>query len=104
MTDVIVTAVFHASAGAKERLLAALRAAIPSVHAEPGCVLYAIHDADDDSIVMIEKWTSRAALDAHAAGPAVERLNELIAPHLDRPVAVTTMLPLAAGTTSQGIL
>ena len=36
----------------------ALRPAIAAVHEEPGCELYAIHDAPDGTIVMIEKWTS----------------------------------------------
>ena len=104
MSHVIVTAVFHPAPEAKESLISALRAGIPAVHDESGCLLYAIHDADDGTIVMLEKWTSRAELDAHAAGPAVEKLNELIAPHLAAPVRVTTMNPIPAGTGKQGLL
>lgn len=104
MTEVIVTATFHPAPGARDSLLAALRAGIPAVHEEPGCVLYALHDANDDSIVMLEKWTTSAELDAHAAGPAVKRLNALIAPHLARPVTVTTMTPVPAGSDRQGTL
>ena len=104
MTGVIVTAVFRPASEAKEALIAALRAAIPAVHEESGCILYAIHDADDGTIVMLEKWSSRAELDAHAAGPAVERLDALIAPHIASPVVVTTMTPLSAGTDHQGAI
>lgn len=104
MTEVIVTAVFHPAPGARSALIAALRAGVPAVHEEPGCALYALHDADDESIVMLERWTSRAELDAHAAGSAVERLNSLIAPHLAGPVTVTTMTAVSAGTDSQGTL
>lgn len=104
MTDVIVTAGFRAAPGQEQPLIDALKAGIPAVHKESGCVLYAIHDADDGTIVMLEKWTSRAELDAHAAGEAVEQLNALIAPHLAEPVTVTTMTPIPAGTQAQGIL
>lgn len=104
MAEVIVTAVFHPAPGAKDSLVAALRAAIPAVHEETGCVLYAIHDAEDGTIVMLEKWSSRAELDAHATGEAVTQLNAMIAPHLAEPVTVTTMTPISAGTTRQGLL
>ena len=104
MTEVVVTAVFQPAPGAKEPLIAALREGIPAVHAERGCLLYAIHDAEDGTIVMLEKWTSREDLDAHAAGQAVVQLNALITPYLGRPVTVTTMTALPAGTERQGLL
>ena len=53
---------------------------------------------------MLEKWTSREDLDAHAAGQAVVQLNALITPYLGRPVTVTTMTALPAGTEQQGLL
>jgi quinol monooxygenase YgiN len=104
MTTVTVTAVFTPAEGRQEDLVRALREAIPAVHEERGCELYAIHDAEDGTIVMVEKWTTRADLDAHAVGPAVERLNGLIEPLIAQPVAVTVMTPLSAGTHAQGLL
>ena len=104
MAEVVVTAVFQPAPGAKEPLIAALREGIPAVHAEPGCILYAIHDAEDGTIVMLEKWTSREDLAAHATGEAVVQLNTLITPHLASPVTVTTMTPIPAGTRRQGVL
>ena len=54
---------------------------------------------------MVEKWASREDLDAHAAGPALDKLDALVAPHLGRPVTCTTMTPIPAGTrTAQGTL
>ena len=52
MPEVVVTAVFTPIDGQRDRLIAALREAIPAVHAEPGCLLYAIHDADDGTITL----------------------------------------------------
>ena len=53
---------------------------------------------------MLEKWTSRQDLDAHAAGEAVVQLNALITPYLASPVPVTTMTAIPAGTERQGLL
>ena len=101
---VVVTAVFTPAAGSRDRLVEALQKAIPAVHDEPGCLLYAIHDAEDGSIVMIEKWASHSDLSAHANGSAVARLNTLIEGLIAKPVLVTTMTPIPAGIPQQGAL
>jgi quinol monooxygenase YgiN len=101
---VVVTAVFTPATGSRDRLVDALQQAIPAVHEEQGCLLYAIHDAADGSIVMIEKWASDSDLAAHAEGPAVARLNNLVDGLTAKPVVVTTMAPLPAGTHDQGAL
>jgi quinol monooxygenase YgiN len=102
--SVVVTAVFHPVPGRTAELVDALRAAIPAVHQEEGCRLYAIHDAEDGTITMIEKWDSQDALDAHAAGPAVKALQAATNHLLAEPTTVTTMTPLPAGTPDQGKL
>jgi len=104
MNEVVVSTVFRPASDAREPLIAALREGIPAVHAEEGCMLYAIHDADDGTIVMLEKWASRQDLDAHAAGPAMEQLDALVAPHLAGPATWTTMTPIPAGNERQGLL
>lgn len=104
MTIVVVTAVFHPVKGRTSELVEALRTCIPAVHDEQGCQLYAIHDAEDGTITMIEKWTSREALAAHAAGSAVKELGAAVAELIERPTTVTTMTPLPAGTPDQGEL
>jgi quinol monooxygenase YgiN len=101
---VIVTAVFHPRAGARDALVGALRASIPAVHEERGCRLYAIHDAEDGTITMLEKWDSRADLDAHAGGPAVAALDAAVGGFLARPTTVTVMTPRPSGTVEQGEL
>jgi quinol monooxygenase YgiN len=101
---VVVTAVFHPAEGRTAELVDALRATIPAVHEERGCRLYAIHDAEDGTITMIEKWDTRESLAAHAAGPAVKALQAAVADLVARPTTVTTMTPLPAGTTEHGEL
>jgi quinol monooxygenase YgiN len=101
---VVVTAVFHPAEGKKQQLASALRATIPAVHEEEGCLLYAIHDAADGTITMIEKWTTPEALEAHANGPAVAALDAAVGPLIESPTTVTTMTPINAGTETQGLL
>ena len=104
-SDVVaVVAVFPAAPGRLDDLRAALVEAIPAVHAEEGCELYAIHDGPDDQIWMLEKWSSTALLDAHSSGPAVARLQELTSGLTAGPVQVTRMRPIPAGTPEQGLL
>lgn len=102
--SIIVTAVFRPAEGKKEQLAAAMQRGIAAVHEEPGCELYAIHDAEDGTITMIEKWTRVEDLDLHGGGEAVKVLNADINGLLDSPVEVTRMTAIPAGTEAQGAL
>ena len=103
-TPVVVTAYFRPGPGRHDQVVEALRPAIAAVHEEPGCELYAIHDAPDGTIVMIEKWTSVGDLDDHGAGEAVGALNAALDGLLASPTEVTRLVPLPAGTEDQGRL
>lgn len=75
-----VLAIITAKPGRREDILAAVRANMPAVHAEDGCIEYGpAIDAPgmgsiqtpfgDDTFVVIEKWRDAGALKAHAASP-----------------------------------
>lgn len=75
-----VIAVITAKPGMRENILQHVRANLPAVRAEKGCIEYgAAVDADPalpfqtkwgpDSFLVIEKWDSMEALKAHAAAP-----------------------------------
>ena len=75
-----VIAVITAKPGMRDAVLREFRANMPAVHAEQGCVEYALAiDAEGigsfqtpfgpDTFVAIEKWESAEALKAHAAAP-----------------------------------
>jgi quinol monooxygenase YgiN len=102
--SVVVTAIFHPVEGRTAELIEALRATIPGVHQEQGCRLYAIHDAADGTITMIEKWDSQDDLDAHSGSAATKALQQAVDGLIAQPTTVTTMTPLPAGTTEQGEL
>lgn len=104
MTDVVVTAVFAPVPGAKDQLIEALQRTMPAVHEEQGCRLYAIHDAEDGTVTMIEKWDSADDLDAHGSGAPVTALREAVAPYLAGPVTVTRMTAIPVGDPTRGAL
>jgi quinol monooxygenase YgiN len=75
-----VVAIITAKPGKRAAILEAIRANLPAVRAEHGCIEYgpAIDapgigpfqtDAGPDTIFVIEKWADAAALKAHAAAP-----------------------------------
>ena len=101
---VVVTAIFTPREGAFDQVVSALAPAIAEVHKEEGCLLYAIHEAPNGQIVMIEKWESAELLDAHGAGGPVQRLNASLEGLLAESVEVTRLVPIPAGTGHQGAL
>ncbi|WP_072314870.1 putative quinol monooxygenase [Agrococcus sp. Marseille-P2731] len=93
----VVTACFHPADGARDRVLAAMERVIPRVHEEAGCNLYAIQEAEDGTIIMIEHWDSAALLDEHGAGAPVADFNAELEGLLAKPVEVTRYRPLPVG-------
>jgi len=75
-----VIALVTAKPGQRATILEAIRANLPAVRAEKGCIEYGpAVDTDDvgpfqsklgpDTLMVIEKWEDVAALRAHAAAP-----------------------------------
>jgi quinol monooxygenase YgiN len=73
---ICVIATIQVAAGRREELISLFRPLMPKVRAEPGCIEYtAMIDTPsglaaqdpirDDTLVVVEKWESIAALNAH---------------------------------------
>ena len=85
----VVVAVLQAKPGLGPRIIEHFREVAPLVHQEPGCELYAAHlQQGGDAVVMVERWSSPAALAGHASGAALARLNELNEGMLEKPYDV----------------
>lgn len=89
-----VIAIITAKPGKRDEILRHFRANVPAVRAENGCIEYgAAVDAENalkfqtkwgpDTFLVIEKWESMEALQAHAAAPHMAaygaKTKELIA-------------------------
>jgi quinol monooxygenase YgiN len=86
MSEVFIVAEMEFAPGREEEALAVLSELCERTHAEDdGCLLYAVHrvKGEDSRAFLVEKWRSRADLEAHAAKPHVkvkqERESELFA-------------------------
>src|SRR3954463_190774 len=67
--SVVVVATITPKADQVDAVRDALLAAVPKVHAEPGCALYAVHEGDGQ-FVMVERWESAEALKVHGKAEA----------------------------------
>jgi quinol monooxygenase YgiN len=72
--SVVVVATVRPLPEHTDEVIAAFTAAIPDVHAEDGCELYALHRADD-RLIVVERWASQEALDTHSKGAALAALG-----------------------------
>jgi quinol monooxygenase YgiN len=101
--SVVLVATFQPTPGRIDDLIEAITSVIPSVHTEDGCELYALHRGKD-TLVMIEKWSSRDALKAHGSGPAIAEMGPKLKGLLAAPPEVLRFESIPAGTESQGTL
>jgi quinol monooxygenase YgiN len=81
----------------------ALLAAVPQVHAEPGCELYAVHEGDGQ-FVMVERWESPEALRVHGKAEALTTLGGQLAGKLAAPLDVRRLAAVPAGDPVKGAL
>jgi quinol monooxygenase YgiN len=101
---VIVVATIKPRPEHRDEVRAALEAAVPQVHGEEGCELYALNQKDD-RFVMIERWASPAALQTHSAGSAgLRKLNAELKGKLEGPLDVVVLEPVPAGEPAKGAL
>jgi quinol monooxygenase YgiN len=99
----VVIAVISALPEHRSTVREALLAAVPQVHGEDGCGLYALHE-NDDSFVMIERWATPQALGVHAKAPAFTALAASLDGRLAAPLQIISVEALPAGDPAKGTL
>jgi quinol monooxygenase YgiN len=101
--SVVVVATITPRPGEADAVRAAILAAVPQVHAEPGCELYAMHEADG-TFVMVERWDSREALQVHGTAEALTTLGGRLRGKVAGPPEVVRLSPVPAGDPAKGAL
>ncbi|WP_330346958.1 putative quinol monooxygenase [Streptomyces sp. NBC_00582] len=103
---VVLVATIIAKPGQEELVEKTFKAAIPAVHAEPGCLLYALHRkaGTTGEFVMIEKWASQEALGAHMKGAAMREIGTALAQALAGPPDALFLEALPAGSPDSGAI
>jgi quinol monooxygenase YgiN len=102
--SVVIVATVEAAEGQEEKLEQVFRTAIPAIHAEPGCELYALHrdPASPSTFVLFEKWASPDALRTHLEGPVLSEFGAVVEGLLAGPMKVQTLTPLPLGDAQLG--
>jgi quinol monooxygenase YgiN len=102
--QVVVVATLVAKPGQEELVEKTLKAAVPAVHAEPGCLRYALHRKADATgeFVVIEKWASQEALGAHLKGAAMREVGAALAQALAAPLQAAFLDAIPAGAPDTG--
>jgi len=99
--SVVVVATITPKPGEEDAVREAILAAGPKVHSEPGCELYAAHEADG-TFVMVEKWESPEALATHGSADALRELGAALKGRVAAPPDVKRLTPLPAGDAGKG--
>jgi quinol monooxygenase YgiN len=99
--SVVVVATITPRAGEQDAVREALLAAVPRVHAEPGCERYALHE-QDGRFVIVERWESAEALAAHSRGVALAELGAALQGLTEGPSDVRRLTPLPTGDPGKG--
>ncbi len=100
---VVVVATMTAKPESVDIVRAACTAAITEVHAEPGCELYSLHEADR-TFVFVEQWADADALKTHSTAPAIGKLFGAVGEHLDGAPDIKMLTPVVAGDPAKGQL
>ncbi|WP_280194136.1 putative quinol monooxygenase [Nocardia farcinica] len=103
---IVVVATMLAKPGEEDTVEKTLSGAAVSVHAEQGCLLYALHrkSGTPGEFVMIEKWASREDLDAHLRGAVMREVGVALRSALAAPPEVKLLDALPAGDSNLGTL
>ena len=102
--SVVVVATITPQPESRDAVREAILRAVPQVHAEPGCELYALHEADDGTFVMIEHWESPEALAVHGKADALRALGADLRGKVTGPPQVRRLTPVPAGDSGKGAL
>ncbi|HEY0401407.1 MAG TPA: putative quinol monooxygenase [Blastococcus sp.] len=101
--SVVVVATITPKPDQVDAVREAILAAIPAVHAEPGCELYALHEANGQ-FVMVERWESTEALDVHGKAEALTTLGGELAGKLEGRLDVRRLTGVPAGDPVKGVI
>jgi len=105
LVSVIIVATASPLPEHREEVIAAFEKAEETVHAtEDGCLLYALHEAPNGDLVMIEKYADQAAFDAHVSGAGLAALMAGLKGKLAERMDVKVLSPHPAGDPAKGAL
>lgn len=100
---VVVVATFTVKPESVDTVREACKRAIATVHQEPGCDLYSLHEGEN-VFVFVEQWADADALKTHSTAPGVTGLFGEIGEHLDGAPDIKMLQAVPAGDPAKGTL
>ncbi|MEL6751817.1 MAG: putative quinol monooxygenase [Pseudomonadota bacterium] len=81
---IFVIATLTAKPGTQDAIREAALPCIEATSAEEGCISYDLHQSltDENTMVFVERWKDRAAIDAHFGLDHLRNFVKTITPHL----------------------
>jgi len=106
MSEVVVVVLSRAKPGRGEDGLAAFAELAAVTHTEEGCLAFALHrdPADAERVVLVERWTSRQALDEHLTLPHLQAFRRDSADVWAEPATIMVLDPVPSGDPAKGLL
>ena len=90
--------------GRLAQVLEVIASNVPTVHAEAGCLTYAVTAFEEpERVVFVERWATAEALAAHGASEHMARTNAALADLVVGPAEVLVGTSVPMGTPSQGV-
>jgi quinol monooxygenase YgiN len=104
MAEVTVVARIEAKPGHEAAVEQALRGAVVATHQERDCLRYALHRELDQprAFFLVERWTSRRALDEHLETPHLRELIGLLDGKTARDIDIWVLELLPGGDPIKG--
>ena len=100
---VVVVATMTAKPESVDKVREVCLRTIEAVHREPGCELYALHEANG-TFVFVEQWADPEALKAHSTAPAMGKMIAAAGEHLAGAPDIKMLQPVPAGDPDKGQL
>ena len=106
MSEVVVVVTLQVTPGKEEEMRRTLTEGSGATHEEPGCIVYAMHQALEDPtrFAIVECWASQEDLDRHLALPEVKDLIARIDALAEGQPAFAIYRALPAGDPAKGTL
>ena len=106
MSEVVVLVNLVARPGKEAEGEQFLNELLAPTHAEPGCLLYALHRAVDDPqrIAFVERWESRELLEQHMASEHIQDALNDVGSYFSEGPEITIYEALPGGHSDKGSL
>lgn len=106
MSEITVLVHARAKPGRGAELLDLYGELAATTHGEDGCLAFTLHRGldDHDVIALVERWSSKDALDAHIQSSHVAAFRRDAAEMADGPSTIVIAQPVPSGDPSKGLL